>query len=173
MKGRDDGHRGRQMEGMRHRVPNSGKVLRERFVLLSSAMLHCPSFSLPPRLLLSVWRPCLDCDLFCSPLMLSVAILRGSPATRMDSVYTLASSVASHQHCHGWVCVCGGQRGGGGGCLCGRERARETESSHLGKHGSTPHSQDNFTIYLWTETLKAPYLSDLENSQRKSPPLEM
>lgn len=33
---------------MRHRVPNSGKVLRERFVLLSSAALHCPSFSLLP-----------------------------------------------------------------------------------------------------------------------------
>lgn len=169
MKGRDDGHRGRQMEGQR--VPNSGKVLRERFVLLSSAMLHCPSFSLPPRLLLSVWRPCLDCDLFCSPLMLSVAILRGSPATRMDSVYTLASSVASHQHCHGWVCVCVWRAERGRGCLCGRERARETESSYL--DGSTPHSQDNFTIYLWTETLKAPYLSDSENSQRKSPPLEM
>lgn len=48
---KDDRHRSRQMEGMRHRVPNSGKVLRERFVLLSSATLHCPSFSLLPCLL--------------------------------------------------------------------------------------------------------------------------
>ncbi len=55
--GRDDRRCGRQMEGMRHRVPNSGEVLRERFVLLSSATLHCPSFSLLPCLLLSLVSP--------------------------------------------------------------------------------------------------------------------
>lgn len=100
--------------------------------------------------------------------MLSVAILRGSLATRMDSVYTLASSAASHQRCHGLsVCMC---VVGGGASLRKRKGHRDREREHVDKLGYVPLSQDNFTIYLSTETLKAPRSSDLEKTLRENPP---
>lgn len=126
-------------------------LLRFTVPLSHSFPVYFYPSSLPPSL--TVWLPWLGCDLFCSLLMLSVAILRGLLAMRMDSVYTLASSAASHQRCHGWVCV----RWAEGGVFKEKERARETERWHVDKHGFTPHSQDNFTIYLLTETLKAPW----------------
>lgn len=104
--------------------------------------------------------------------MLSVAILRGSLATRMDSVYTLASSAASHQRCHGLsVCMC---VVGGGASLRKRKGHRDREREHVDKLGYVPLSQDNFTIYLSTETLKAPRSSDLEKLSGKIlPPLPL
>lgn len=74
---------------------------------ICSALLCYASLSLfSPLPSPSVWLPFLACDLFCSLLMLSVALLRGLVDIRMDSVYTPPSSVASYSRRHGWECVC-------------------------------------------------------------------
>lgn len=155
--GKDDRHRSRQMEGMRHRVPNSGESPEGEIcsALLRYAPLSfltpSPVYFYPPSL--SVWLLCFGCNLFCSLLMLSVAILRGSLATRMYSVYTLSSSAASHQHCHGWVGVCVWLRGGvwggiagGRGWLCGKERARETSMAPV-------HIHETILLSTWRQKL--------------------
>lgn len=83
-------------------------------------------------------------------------------------MYTLASSAASHQRCHGLsVCMC---VVGGGASLRKRKGHRDREREHVDKLGYVPLSQDNFTIYLSTETLKAPRSSDLEKTLRENPP---
>lgn len=160
----------RQMEGMRHRVPNSGKILRERFVLLSFAMLHCPSFSLLPHLLsshlLSVWLPCLGCDPFSSLLMLSVAILRGSLADKMDSVYTPVSSAALP-----WLRVCGGQKGGGT-LVRGKKGWRDIE---LARRQAWLHSTFTWQFYYLPidRNSQSTLLVWLGKHSTKIPPLEM
>lgn len=87
-------------------------------------------------------------------------------------MYTLASSAASHQRCHGLsVCMC---VVGGGASLRKRKGHRDREREHVDKLGYVPLSQDNFTIYLSTETLKAPRSSDLEKLSGKIlPPLPL
>ena len=129
------------MEGMRHRVPNSGKVLGERFVLLSSATPHCPSSSLLPRLLLSpptpslcVWLAWLGGDLFCSPANAICCYSQRLPGYEDGQcVYTsLECGIASTLPWAECVYVCGGRLRGGGSLRKrkghrNRERERERE----------------------------------------------
>lgn len=65
---RNDG----QTDGSEVRVPSAGKVLRERFVLHSSATLHCPPFlpSLLPLFDFPFW-PVICFVLFLCYLLLS------------------------------------------------------------------------------------------------------
>lgn len=164
--GKDDRHRGRQMEAMRHRVPNNGKVLRERFVLLCFTVPLSHSFpvyfypsSLPRSL--SVWLPWLGCDLFCSLLLISVAILRGRTGYKDGQcVYTSLECgiVSTLPYLSVRGCICVGRKGWGGEWgVFEKKKGPERQRADIDKHGFTPHSQDNFTIYLLTETLMAPW----------------
>lgn len=134
--GKDDRHRGRQMEAMRHRVPNNGKVLRERFVLLCFTVPLSHSFpvyfypsSLPFSL--SVWLPWLGCDLFSSLLLISVAILRGLTGYKDGQcVYTsLECGITSTLPYLMRGCICVGRKGWGEewGSLRKRKGQRDRE----------------------------------------------
>lgn len=147
-----------QREGKSIWFPNSGKVLRERFVLLFYAMLHCPSF-IPPPLCLTF--------LALLPFILlpgnaNCCLFTGWLATRMDCVYISfkcgSTSMVSWLRVCMCVCVVGRRKGG---CFFGKGKTAESEPDS--RHGFNPHLANSFSICFQTETVKAPYYSDFRN----------
>lgn len=114
-----------QREGKSIWFPNSGKVLRERFVLLFYAVLHCPSF-IPPPLCLTF--------LALLPFILlpgnaNCCLFTGWLATRMDCVYISfkcgSTSMVSWLRVCMCACVCVWWAEGKGGVFWEREDGRE------------------------------------------------